>query len=441
MAIVCGPPAMQAQQALGRIAGRVVLEGSRDPVATASVMLFVDSDAAPGTPLPQPLQTSTDRDGQYVLDKIPPGRYRLLAMKPGFIMPGQSSTRLEVGAGQVFNDALIVLQRAVVFAVSGRVLDPAGHPLPGAVVKVFQRAMMREGAATIPTTAPPATTNPRGEYRIVEVPAGQYCVVASYPTDERGSEPPASSTQTLLAPTFFPSTRDIAAARLVSSGSGDDVRGIDITMVSTRAFVVSGSVAQTGGLPLSGAAVTLIVWPTSIPARAMTGVPGGSAGYADRWAAGVPAAADGTFSIANVPSGTYRLTASSSPFGPGPLLQASMILTVDASLTGLELTVSSVEPMMSPASYAPAHRVSLAGTLDGEPITLTLQVADGAPLSATLVFTSKPNPPIELTGSQVGGSIQLSSDDINIYGTFDGRALSGTCRTPKSSGPCRLEVR
>jgi hypothetical protein len=190
-----------------------------------------------------------------------------------------------------------------------------------------------------------------------------------------------------------------AAARLVSSRSGEDLRGIDITMVSTPAFVVSGTVVTTGGIPLSGAAVTLIVWPTTLPARAMTGVTT-IAVSAERCVGSVPSGADGASSIANVPSGTYRMTASSPEFGRGALLQTSTTLTVDANLTGLKLIVSSVEPMISPALHPPGHRVSLAGSPDGEPLTLTFDTTESGPLSATLVFTSKPNVPVELAASR-----------------------------------------
>jgi hypothetical protein len=438
-AIVCGPAAAQARQESGRISGRVVLAGSSEPVADARVILIVESNAPPGTPLPPPLRTSSGPDGRYVLDGIPPGRYGLSAMKPGFNTPNHALIRIQVAPGQTIADALIVLERTAVFAVSGRVLDPAGQPLPGAVVKVFQRAMMREGAMTVPTTAAAASASARGEYRIVGVPAGEYCVVAAYGAEPRGPRPSGPQQQSILAPTFFPGTRDIAAARLVSSASGEDVRGIDITMVSAPAFVVSGSVVTSDGAPLSRAAVVLIVWPTTIPARAMTGVPASRVGMADRWAAGVASGPDGAFSIAGVPPGTYRLTAAS--FRTVPLLLASMTLTVDANVTGLSLTASSAEPTGSAALGPPPRRVSLQGALGGETADLAFEIAEPGPLSATLIFKSTPGRPVALAGSHLNDSIQLSSEDISISGTFDGRALVGTCTTPKGTGPCRFEIR
>jgi hypothetical protein len=335
---VFGSAGQTPQPQTARVSGRVLAEGSNEPLADARVSLIIVSSAPPGTRLPTAPETTTDRSGGFVLDAVPPGQYFIGASKRGYSTPPPGITRrIDLPPGQALSGIDILLQQSA--AIAGRVTDPAGNPLLRAIVRVFNPGTTPDGAVTVPTTAQIAETDDRGNFRIADVPTGAHYVVATFPTVRNAFEPPTPPRPAVLAPTFFPSTRDLAAAQLVSVQAGHDVDGINIAMVSAPAFAVSGRIVDANGDPLPRIIVTLIVWPTTQPERVMTGLIAVPAGYPERWVASVASDADGRFSIPNVPSGTYRLTAST-PFVPASaLLQTSQTIIVGADLTSLRVVL------------------------------------------------------------------------------------------------------
>ncbi|HET7723678.1 MAG TPA: carboxypeptidase regulatory-like domain-containing protein, partial [Propionibacteriaceae bacterium] len=161
----------------------------------------------------------------------------------------------------------IVLQRSA--TISGTVVfDLGGSPLVGADIRVY-------GATG--TLAAAARTDSDGAYRITDLEAGYYVLSA---TARVGSED-------LVAYLGGAVSRSLAS--FVKVAEGAVLSGRDVTV--QRTSTVSGVITQRGA-PASGAPVGLVGMGASIPS--------------------VQARDDGSFTIAGIPPGTYRLRAGTS---------------------------------------------------------------------------------------------------------------------------------
>jgi hypothetical protein len=295
-----------AQAATGRLVGRVTAEGANTPVAGARVMLL--PAGRPIVPMTMPQPTVTDQDGRFVFDRITAGSYRIEVQKTGFaplndLGFGQSTPVTEVAAGQVI-EVQLRLQKGGVIA--GKVLDASGEPL--ADLRVMAMRRMNDPRMNAPAgmslrlfPAPaqgPQQTNDIGEFRITGLAPGDYIVAAvpqlGSPFGGPGVAP--SSTGSAIISTYYPGTIDQAAAHTVTVRAGETTSNVTFSIQSVPAFRVSGRVVDENGAPAAGAMVMLMADPRS---GAFMG-PMGHARTGD----------DGRFTIADVPSGTYRIHAS-----------------------------------------------------------------------------------------------------------------------------------
>ncbi|HEX7794472.1 MAG TPA: carboxypeptidase-like regulatory domain-containing protein, partial [Vicinamibacterales bacterium] len=71
--------------AYGRIVGQVVEQGQNTPIAGARINML--PAGRPATLPPPMFETTTDADGRFALEYVPPGEYRLQASKAGYAMP------------------------------------------------------------------------------------------------------------------------------------------------------------------------------------------------------------------------------------------------------------------------------------------------------------------------------------------------------------------
>src|SRR3954465_12228258 len=102
-----------APAAPGRIAGRVIAEGTNAPVAGARVMVFpMRRRMPPPGPMGMPPSAMTDQDGRFVFNGLAPGEYRVDVQKTGFassIDPAAQPKTYTVAAGQAVDNISIVL--------------------------------------------------------------------------------------------------------------------------------------------------------------------------------------------------------------------------------------------------------------------------------------------------------------------------------------------
>jgi hypothetical protein len=284
--------------ATGRIAGTVTVEGANTPVAGAAIMLF--PAARPSAPLGMPPQTLTAQDGRFLFDNLPPGSYRMNVQKTGFapaIEPGRAPA-VQVNAGQTTTIDLHLQKGGVIV---GRIVDGSGEPVADVRIMAMRRLTVNAPGATprlLPAPGATQQTNDVGEFRLAGLAPGEYYVAAMPRSGGPFGGPsvtPASN-GTATTTTFYPGTTDQIAAQAITVAAGETVNNVVFGLQSVPAFRVSGRVLDENGAPVAGAMVMLMSDPR---AGAYLG-PTGNARTLD----------DGRFTIAEVPSGTYRLSAS-----------------------------------------------------------------------------------------------------------------------------------
>jgi hypothetical protein len=209
------------------------------------------------------LKLSTDMDGRFSFDAIPPGRYTLLADKSGYLRArpegrktGNSGIILTIDKGQASQAITIHMFRGG--AVTGRIDGADGTPLQGMVVIPYRAVydndgnpiLMRSGTngpasakesqwstglaqVFLPSlqAAPPILpaidpaivaagfTNNLGEFRIANIEPGRYgfYVVPGFPGASQ-------------LPEYYPGVANAASAYIVNIESGNEIRLNTVTM-------------------------------------------------------------------------------------------------------------------------------------------------------------------------------------------------------------------
>jgi protocatechuate 3,4-dioxygenase beta subunit len=239
-----GKPPVEPGAQTATIEGRVLKAGTDEPLKKAWVTLYkLQGEQRPGG-------TSTDSSGRFTLKGIEPGRYQLWAQRNGYVQQAygqrgseRSGTTLTLSPGQTLSDIVFRLFPAAV--ISGRVFDEDGEPVAGAIVQAM-RYRYTEGKRDL-LPAGRERSDDLGEYRIYGLAAGQYYVSANF-MPGRGAAPAAlagtvgEKGEETYPPTYYPGTDDPARATPLELRAGEEVGGIDIGFLPTRAVRVRGRV-------------------------------------------------------------------------------------------------------------------------------------------------------------------------------------------------------
>ena len=328
------PPRDPVQQA-GRagsaiVRGRVLAGDTGRPLRRVRITL-----ASPGLGR-EPRITSTGLDGRYEIADLPAGRYTLRAERGGYLTLRYGQTRpleqgspLDVREGETVERADFTLPRAG--AIAGRVVDELGEPISDVQVFAMRTAYWQGRRRLVPAGTSVARTDDAGEYRVSGLMPGTYLVMAVL--RDTWTVRQGNVEQTFgYAPTYAPSTAVAAEAQRVTLGVGQRAGPIDLSLVAGRAANISGIATDASGRPLAGRFVGL--------GRQVTGPESGafmSAGTSS-------IAADGSFSIKNIPPGQYSLRVQAPAAGAAPNTppeMAVMPITVDGvDLTNVTLTTT-----------------------------------------------------------------------------------------------------
>jgi hypothetical protein len=312
------------------VQGVAVIAGSDEPVTGAVVELRpVDNSAF------EPILAATQSNGAFLFRDVRVGRYQLVATRNGYLPAelGQRNAQgrgvpIVVAAAQPLNNLRVAMTPTA--AISGRILDRTGQPMPGVAVQLV-KPVFQEGRRTM-SVMKSMLTNDLGEYRIFWVAPGSYYVNVIPPPDvpspggiplvinpysqpagrslwwnpaNVGSTPAGNGLPDNEAylPIFFPGTPEESAATLVELQPGADVRGVDIRVAPVRAWRIRGVVSNaTSRQPMPGAPLQLIsLGPTSRVVQ-------------------TNADAMGRFVIPKVPSGPYVLVGLAQATGIGRLM-------------------------------------------------------------------------------------------------------------------------
>jgi protocatechuate 3,4-dioxygenase beta subunit len=195
----------------------------------------------------RPASTVTDEKGNFTLVHLPPGSYRLMGSRNGYLQTYYGARRakgegimLTLATGAEPKDLRLKLLPFAVIA--GTVRDPEGEPLSGARIALIA-VSYRNGIRQFKATGEYASTDDLGQYRIPNVRPGSYYVRAGLegqggwgePEDHSPKDAPAPK---ILVPAFHPAAAEIAGARRIEVGAGDRVTGADVTLSRSRLFHV-----------------------------------------------------------------------------------------------------------------------------------------------------------------------------------------------------------
>lgn len=293
---------------LGRVTGNVVESKSGAPVGKALVLLRQGQNPAAGT--------FTDSTGKFALRNLEPGIYSVAVEKDGWVAARDSRTlTATVTAGQTA--PTLTLKLLITAAISGRVVDADGDSISGVSIQVTPEPSGKSG--------PPGSwgsTNDRGEYRAFNVAPGQYRVCATYAARAQREDVRMQPGATTAYPRVcYPGTPQ---GNILTIESGSEVQGVDFQLVPARAVKVKGRVIAP---PMEGPAVAVV---NLRPADSSPGMgPDKNAILRD---------ATGSFEIAGVLPGRYRLTVTGIEIGGQSRTASSKLIEVgDTDLEGVEI--------------------------------------------------------------------------------------------------------
>ncbi len=332
-------------------------------------------------------QAITDEQGAFRLAGVSPGATELHAMAQGW-QPAELSN-LEVPAGRDLKGVEVVLQPGA--TVEGRILSPAGQPVPGAGVSVLKTGE----AAMIRFFRPDATADGEGWYLMEGVAPGPHSVAAEHPSYRR-------------------------AVRDLDVKMGENT--LDLTLEGGAE--VSGRVVDDAGAPVAGARILLLEGGRS------WNLPEGASG------------ADGAFEIAGVPDGDYRLSADKEGFARDR--EGDLVKVAGAPVAGLEVRLSrggSIVGQISGLDLADLARVRVAADVMGrfgevtpeggyridhlEPGEWTITASvPGTPLHAEGRATLEPGASETRLDLEFGGGLTLSGRLVRNGAPVRGQSLT-----------------
>ena len=223
------------------MAGRVIEAHSGDPAkGIRKALVILKHGQEPG------IGAYSDDKGNYRL-QAEPGAYSVTVERDGYIASSQSQTRtITVQAGQT--TAGVDLELIRTGAISGRVVDPDGEPMPRVSVQLRSVRERRRGPFL------GAVTDDRGAYRIFQIPPGKYHLSAAYQPAFQQREiklqTPDGTAEESYSTTYFPGTSDFAQAAAIDIPAGADLAGVDLQLQRVRAVHIRGRVSGMAAAPI-----------------------------------------------------------------------------------------------------------------------------------------------------------------------------------------------
>lgn len=312
------------------VGGKVVNSTTGEPLRKAVVEL----DQHEGSGESKELSALTDSVGLFCLQNVEPGSYDLAVHHTGYVRQsygarqrGAPGAVLTLAAGQKMNDLLFRLEKTA--SVEGRVVDQDGDPVQAAEISVATRKTSHGLQEIEPQNT--TSTDDRGEFRIWGILPGKYVIAASPPVMERSTS--KGEADHVLQQSFYPGTPDDSRASVLEIKPGDELTGIDFTLVpraAARTFKIRGHVtcaADVGHDPR----VVLMLVPRDNPMMQM-----------QPRASGAADPKTGDFELDNVLPGDYTLTAFA---GHG-----SQFLRSDQRVTVVASDVDQVNAVITPGA-------------------------------------------------------------------------------------------
>ncbi len=352
-----------------------------DPVRKATVRLQGGA-AQPGQPATTYVEAA-DAAGKFIFDNVAPGRYTLMAEKPGFINArygarsnSNPGSQLVLTEGMEMKD--LTLKMTPQGVIAGKVVDQDGDPITGVQIQILRSAYSAGRRQLQPAGF--ANTNDLGEYRAANLAPGKYYVLAADRRQVGGfQEQPgrAGETPNGNIATYYPNGADPSSAVPLEVAAGGELRGIDVRLLTGKVYGIRGKAVSSSPLP-SPAIVALRRKDDN------SGFPPGLNGGTNQLRP------DGSFEFRNILPGTYSLqfnpvnmngsappnvtgrvdvTVNNAdvegvvlPLGPGPEIEGTVRLE-EGDVTAVLKTISAWQIVLTSSDFGGAGtRVNADGT-------------------------------------------------------------------------------
>lgn len=237
-----------ARVTLGTVAGRVIeVPSSESDKGVRKALVILKRGQEPG------IGVYSDDKGNYRL-QAEPGAYSVTVERDGYVVSSQSQPKTIVVQGrETLSDVNLELIRTG--AISGRVVDPDGDPMPR--VNVQLRSVRERKPSSLS-----AVTDDRGVYRIFQIPSGKYYLSAVYQPAFQAREIQMQAADGTLeesyATTYYPGTFDFTQARSIDIPAGADLAGLDLQLQRVHAVHIRGRV---NGIAAPLGVVVIVVQP------------------------------------------------------------------------------------------------------------------------------------------------------------------------------------
>jgi hypothetical protein len=321
-ALSSSPPIGRGQETLGSISGIALSDENPDsPVRRAIVTVT-------GPALPASRSAVSDDEGRFSIGGLPAGSYSVVGSRATFITsahgalrPARLGTQILVPADTAVTGIRLRLWRGAVLA--GTVRNERGEPIEGLPVRAWP--LKPDAARYLSLSNNGAATDEDGQFRIFGLEPGRYvltvtpsyagtqarsalldahvdAVLADLRAGGRGTvarQPQQERPQNVVySPVYYPGTVRADDAAPIIVIPGQEVQGLDLTMIQVPAATVSGTVVMPDGTPAAGAQVRL-----DGEESTGRGLPPSTRRYT--------ATADGAgaFFISHVPAGGYDVSA------------------------------------------------------------------------------------------------------------------------------------
>lgn len=344
------------------------------PPAGAQVPPRANAEVLPGNAAGRFVNRTvlTDAEGAFEFSALPAGTYRIrvtggsyrehyLPMAFGARAPSDVGKPIELTEGQIVQTNFALPRGG---AITGRVVDDFGEPVSR--VMVFPSRVMAGGSFQR-SGGGLNMTDDFGRFRLYGLEPGEYVVGAE---PRSGGGPPIEGAPEGFAPTYYPSALNEHEAGRVQVSTGRESPDIELALVRTRTFRITGIIVDSQGATLTRANLML-----TRRSRSGSGFSGGGSVSFDQ---------SGTFTMRDVVPGDYQLIVrpmytdpTEAPRQPTPRREFALVpLTVDADLDNLVIT-----------------------TRPGATISGRIEFAEGAPQplpSAVRVMTEPSDPAMSI---------------------------------------------
>ncbi len=311
------------------ISGTVIEDHSGNAVVSAEVKVLRHGN----TTLVADLET--DGNGRFELPDVSDGDYRVEVSKANYV-----GVAVQAGAGTSF---IVHLIRCG--AISGHVLNAQGQAVHGATVFAMSRVAGRDPWRPFARSESghEARVGDSGEYRLFNLPPGQYAIAVTYgaSTTIVGSTGQSETGAEGSGVLYYP---DSSRPRLFTVAGGEDYRDVDFSVMPSALYRVAGKIDGAEAKKGYWVALTSLSQPSL--ATAVT-----------------QAADDGAFHLEGIPAGSYTLFAS----GPSRARAISGMLPDEHVLFGrIPLEVGgNVEGLSVPVAKAKSAWFRLRNALPG----------------------------------------------------------------------------